>query len=451
MHGEENSALLQAAFVSLCLEFRDTHADQGPKARSALNVLPGQMTRGVLHRPVELAAVTGEIKFHFRWTVIRRNIKGRPFGVGFGCLPESLQKGTPSMDSKKYIGMDVHKESISIAVRNAAGKIVMECIIETKASMILQCIDGLRGDLHVTFEEGTSAAWLYDLLKPHVTKVVVCDPRKNASMREGNQSDKIDARRLAELLRLNHLNPVYHGEHGLRSLKELVRSYLTITKDLGRVMSRVKAIYRSWAIPCTGKQVYAPRYRAEWLGKIGEPGVRRRAEFYYQQLDALRTVRQQVRRELLAEGKKHQAWKRLCQIPSIGPIRSAVLLGILQTPHRFRTKRQLWTYSGFGIETQSSADHRSVNGQLQRAKKQISIRGLNRNHNHDLKNLFKGAAIVASSKPGPFQEFYTALLTKGIRPEMARLTLARKIATIVLIVWKTGACFDAQYLKPQTA
>ena len=183
------------------------------------------------------------------------------------------------MTSTKYIGMDVHKESISIAVRNAAGKIVMECVIETKASMVLQFFDGLRGDLHVTFEEGTSAAWLYDLLKPHVRKLVVCDPRKNTSMREGNQSDKIDARRLAELLRLNHLHAVYHGEHGLRSLKELVRSYLTITKDLGRVMSRVKAIYRSWAIPCSGKQVYALRHRAEWLGKITEPGVRRRAEF----------------------------------------------------------------------------------------------------------------------------------------------------------------------------
>jgi hypothetical protein len=162
-------------------------------------------------------------------------------------------------------------------------------------------------------------------------------------------------------------------------------------------------------------------------------------------------VRQQVRRELLAEGKKHQAWKRLRQIPSIGPIRAAVLLGILQTPHRFRTKRQLWTYSGFGIETQSSADHRSVHGRLERAKKQSCIRGLNRNCNHDLKNLFKGAAIVASSKPGPFQEFYTTLLTKGMRPEMARLTLARKIATIVLVVWKRGACFEAQRLKPQTA
>jgi transposase len=355
------------------------------------------------------------------------------------------------MDSKKYIGMDVHKESISIAVRNAAGKIVMECVIETKASMILQFIDGLRGDLQVTFEEGTSAAWLYDLLKPHVTKLVVCDPRKNASMREGNQSDKIDARRLADLLRLNHLHAVYHGEHGLRSLKELVRSYLTVTKDLVRVMTRVKAIYRSWAIPCSGKQVYAPRHRAEWLGKITEPGVRRRAEFYYQQLDALRTVRQQVRRELLAEGKKHPAWKRLCQIPALGPIRAAVLLGVLQTPHRFRSKRQLWSYSGFGIETQSSADHRKVHGQLERVKKQSSIRGLNRNCNHDLKNLFKGAAIVAASKPGPLQEFYSALLSKGIRPEMARLTLARKIATIVLIVWKRGVCFEAQHLKPQTA
>src|SRR5260370_15748023 len=159
------------------------------------------------------------------------------------------------MDSKKYIGMDVHKESISIAVMNSAGKIVMECVIETKGSMILQFINGLRGDVQVTFEEGTLAAWLYDLLKPHVTKLLVCDPRKNASMREGHQSDKIDARRLAELLRLNHLSPVYHAEHGLRSLKELVRSYISIIKDLARVMSRGQAIYRSWPIPVTGNQV----------------------------------------------------------------------------------------------------------------------------------------------------------------------------------------------------
>jgi len=100
----------------------------------------------------------------------------------------------------KYIGMDVHKESISIAVRNAAGKIVMECVIETKANTILQFFDGLRGDVQVTFEEGTWAAWLYDLLKPHVAKLVVCDPRRNALLQDGNQNDRVDARKLSDLL-----------------------------------------------------------------------------------------------------------------------------------------------------------------------------------------------------------------------------------------------------------
>jgi transposase len=355
------------------------------------------------------------------------------------------------MDSTKYIGLDVHKETISIAVLNSSGKLVLESILETKASTVLEFIRGLRGSLHVTFEEGTWAAWLYDLLKPHVTKVVVCNPRRNALLKEGSKSDRIDARKLAELLRSNLLRAVYHGEQGVRTLKELSRSYLTISKDLARVMTRLKAVYRSWAIPCAGKQVYALRYRSEWLGKITEAGVRRRAEFYYQQFDALRSLRQQVRRDLLAESGKHSASKLLCQIPSIGPIRAALLIALLQTPHRFRTKRQLWSYSGFGIQTHSSAEHRYVEGELRRSKKPISIRGLNRNHNHDLKNLFKSAATLAAAKAGPFQEFYQALVAKGIKPEMARLTLARKIAAITLIVWKKGVRFDAKHLKPQTA
>src|SRR5262245_11061219 len=200
------------------------------------------------------------------------------------------------MTRVKYIGLDVRKESISICVRNSLGKVVMESVIETKASTILQFIDGLRGDLRVTFEEGTWAAWLYDLLKPHVSEVIVCNTRKNALLQDGSKSDRIDARKLAEKLYMNNIKSVYHGEHGLRARKELARSYLTITKDLTRVMNRVKALYRSWVIPCTGREVYAQRYRTEWRGKISEGGVRRRAEHYYQQLDVLRLLRQEVRR-----------------------------------------------------------------------------------------------------------------------------------------------------------
>ena len=351
----------------------------------------------------------------------------------------------------KYIGMDVHKEAIVIAILNGSGKLVMETIVETKASSLLEFLHGLRGELHVTWEEGTWAAWLYDLLQPQVEQVLVCDPRRNALLKEGNKSDKVDAHKLAELLRTGMLRAVYHGENGLRTLRELGRCYQTISNDLTRVMNRIKALYRGWAIPCAGTQVYAPRYRQEWLNKIPQAGVRRRAELLYQQLDGLQTLRRKVRSEFVAESRKHNAAKLLRQIPSIGPIRAGLLIALMQTPHRFRSKRQLWTYSGLGIETHDSAQFRFVGGQLQHSRKPQQLRGLNQNHNHEMKKIFKSAATSASCGAGPFHDFYAALLAKGMRPEMARLTLARKIAAITLTLWKKGVGFDAEQLKAQAA
>jgi transposase len=355
------------------------------------------------------------------------------------------------MSQDKYIGMDVHQATISVAVVDSSGKLIMECILETRAGTIVQFIQGIQGNLSVAFEEGTSAAWLHDLLKPHVHDLVVCDPRKAALLKQGNKSDRIDARKLAELLRTHQLKPVYHGEHGVRTLKELGRSYLTLTQDVSRVMSRIKAVYRGWGIPCAGTTVYAPAHRAEWLSKIKEPGVVVRAERLYEQLDLLQPLRQQARRELLIESHKHQAVKLLRQIPSIGPIRSALLVALLQTPHRFRTKRQLWAYSGFAVEVHDSGEYRYVRGKVRRNRERITVRGLNDNHNHDVKNLFKGAAISASTCPGPLCDFYVALVQKGMRPTMARLTLARKIAAISLTIWKKGVNFDPKQLQRQAA
>jgi len=352
------------------------------------------------------------------------------------------------VNSAKYIGMDVHTATVSVAVRDAAGKRILESVLEAKASTIPQFIHGLRGELHVTFEEGTWAAWLYDLLKPYVTNLVVCDSRRNALLQEGSKNGRIDGRKLSELLRANLLRPVYHGENGLRPLKELVRAYLTLSKDLTRVMHRVKARYRGWGIPCAGQSVYHPRHRGEWLRKITQASARRRAQLCHLQLDMLVGLRQQARQELRVAAKKHPAWKFLRSIPALGPSRAAVLMAMVQTPHRFRTKRPLWKYVGFGVVTHSSADHRHVEGQLQRSKKSLSVRGL---HNHDLKDLFKGAAIQASTREGPFRQFYAARVGKGMRPEMARLTLARRMVTLAFTVCKKGVVFDTQYLKPQTA
>jgi len=142
------------------------------------------------------------------------------------------------MNDSKYIGLDAHQATISVAVLDSSGNLVMEAVLETKAETILQFIHGLRGTLRVTLEEGTCAAWLHDVLKPHVAQVLVCDPRKNALIKSGNKSDRIDARKLADLLCLDKLHPVFHDETGNRALKELARSYLALTRDTTRVMNR---------------------------------------------------------------------------------------------------------------------------------------------------------------------------------------------------------------------
>src|SRR6266568_1298212 len=125
--------------------------------------------------------------------------KAPTFAIGCDCSYHQPSERSTFMSPEKYIGMDVHQATISVAVMDAGGKLIMECLLETKASTIVEFMQGLQGTLSLTFEEGTSAAWLHDLLKPHVSRLVVCDPRKAALLKEGNKSDRIDARKLAEL------------------------------------------------------------------------------------------------------------------------------------------------------------------------------------------------------------------------------------------------------------
>ena len=128
------------------------------------------------------------------------------------------------MSQEKYIGMDVHQATVSAAVRDRNGNLLMECILETKADTLLEFVQGLHGTLSLAFEEGTLAAWLHDLLKPHVNRVVVCDSRKAALLRDGNKSDRIDARNLSELLRTKTrqlVNRVRSNEESLMAIRQV--------------------------------------------------------------------------------------------------------------------------------------------------------------------------------------------------------------------------------------
>jgi len=377
-------------------------------------------------------------------------MKGRPSGDSLELFYDFkfATEGEPM--KTYYVGMDVHRASIVIVVMNGAGKIVMQSVIETGAERVRGYLKQLRGKVYVTFEEGTQANWLHEVVRPLVTEVVVCDPRHNKLMQSGNKSDRVDAQKLAELLRLGSLKAVYHGDNGVRALKELVRSYDCLVSDTTRVMNRLKAIYRGRAIGCAGHEIYGQDRRQQWLEKLRERGAKQRASCLYQQLAALKPLRHEAKRLMVKEARRQPAYPWLLSVPQFGSVSVAQLLAIVGTPHRFRSKRQFWTYIGLAVVTRTTADHEVVNGVLRRSQRPVSTRGLNRNHNHLLKRVFKNAANGACHG-GPFKAAYELRVTQGMVPSLARLTIARQLAAITLAVWKRGEQFNPERMKQQAA
>jgi transposase len=346
----------------------------------------------------------------------------------------------------QYLAFDVHQATCVTSLRDQGGTVLLKGIVPTEARAILQLVKSAGPRVHVAFEEGTQAQWLHDLISPHVEKVVVCNRRgENES---GNKNDKIDADELSERLRQGSLKPVFHGSTDILTLKELVRSYNNVVEDTTRVMLRIKALFRARAILTKGTAVYRAEQRKEWLARL-EGGAVVRATALFTHLDVLLELRPPAKKAMLAEARRQSGWRILRSIPYLGPIRVAQILAIMRTPFRFRTKRNLWPYVGLAVVTRSSADHEIVKGRLRKRKRPPMTRGLNRNHNPILKSVFKAAATAATARPGPLRDFYEASLKRGVKEELAKVTLARKIVSVTLRLWKKGELWDPKKLTMQ--
>jgi hypothetical protein len=350
--------------------------------------------------------------------------------------------------TRKYVGLDVHQATSVISVRDSSGRVIARSVVATEASALVEYCAGMRGSIQVALEEGTQAQWLHDLLVPVVDRVVVCDRR--GEPRSGNKADRGDADQLSRLLLQGSLRAVYHGSTDRITLRELTRAYRSVVEDATRVMQRLKALYRARAIRAKGRRVYAPKHRREWLAQLPDRGARFRAEALLTQLDVLRALRPKAKAAMMAEARRDPAWEVLRSIPFLGPVRVALLLATLKTPWRFRTKRNLWGYGGLAVVTESSADYEFVRGRVVRRRRQPLTRGLNPNHNRVVKEVFKGAASAATGRAGALRDFYEARVASGMRPEMARLTLARKLAALTLRLWKTGEHYDPAKLTVQS-
>lgn len=351
---------------------------------------------------------------------------------------------------ERYIGLDVHAASCTAAVIDARGKRVgTPHVLETNGKVLVEFLKLQPGTLHVCLEEGTQSTWLAEILTPHVAELVVT----HVSESRGPKDDARDAYTLAERLRTGALGTtVYKHLGAFATLRQLVKVHDMVVRDTVRVQNRIKALFRARGIPAAGKEIYAAAHRESWLAKLPDSS-RGAAEVLFAQYDAVREVRKQARRALAAEARQHEVTRVLESCPGMGAVRVAQMVSIVVSPERFRTRQQFWSYCGLGLVMRSSSDWvQTTKGEWARAQVN-STRGLNMNCNRTLKQVFKGAAttVIQQLPDHVLHKDYERALANGTKPNLAKLTLARKIAAISLAMWKHKEVYDpAKQHKPST-
>ena len=345
----------------------------------------------------------------------------------------------------RYIGLDAHASSCTLGVMTPSGKRIGSHVVETNARCLIEAVRQIPQPRHICLEEGTLSEWLYEVLSPHAQKVVVAA----VSESRGAKDDRRDAFGLAEGLRLGAIKrKVYKERGGFGALGYHAKGYRWIRSDGVRVKNRLKSLYRSRGVQVAGRGVYTATKRGEYLGRLPK-SAQPLAELLYEQMDALDGLKSEAKKAMLGEAKRHPEFRLVKSCPGLGPVRTAELLPIVVTPYRFQSKRGFWSYCGLGVVTRSSSDWvRTQTGEWMKAEVK-QTRGLNRNFNHTLKAIFKGAAttVIGRAKNEPIYRHYCRLLDGGTKPNLAKLTIARQIASIVLAVWRAEEVYDPKRLE----
>ena len=346
---------------------------------------------------------------------------------------------------ERYIGLDVHAASCTMGVLSQSGKRVGTHVVETSAKSLIALLDTIPGRKHVCLEEGTMAGWLYEVLSPHMEEVVVAGVVES----RGPKSDKLDAFGRAEELRIGAVRKRVYKERGsFAALGYRAKVHDKVMRDSVRVMARITSLMRSRGVRVAHAGVYSESGRKKWIAGLPE-AARYAAEILYAELDALMVLRAHAEKEMVSEARKHSEFRILKSCPGLGKIRAAQLMAVVVTPYRFASKRTFWSYCGLGIVMRSSSDWvRAQDGKWMRVPVQ-QTRGLTRSFNRTLKMVFKGAAttVISRRKDDPLFRHYTRLLDNGTKPNLARLTIARQIASIALSLWRNKEKYDPKKLE----
>ena len=337
------------------------------------------------------------------------------------------------------IAFDIASEVSNYCIMRENGRIIEEDVVLTRIMELKRIIKKIPRPRQVVFEECSQAAWLYSELNYVCNDVFVCNGRKNRKLSGEFKNDVNDARNLAKRARMNELSRVWHGGDNLRNIKEALRCYQVLTEETTRLKNQIKSVFRSNGI-CVGQKAYAPIGRKKAIKDLKFSMQQERVTRLGVLLDAATEQKSGALKSMVKCARRNEMYAGLRKIDGIGPIFASIFISEVGDPHRFRTRSQLYSYAGLAVTTHDSSEHKVKNGKILRKNKPSQTRGLVREYNHPLKYMLKQATMILSRTKWKTQ--YQDILTRTKNSNMAQLTLARKLACVMLRIAKSGERYD---------
>jgi transposase len=343
------------------------------------------------------------------------------------------------MSASHFIALDTHCEFCEMVAVSQAGKIVKRQRCGTSIPALVEALESVRSPRVLTFEEGPLAGWLARNLRPHVDRLIVCDPRRNAYIsKEGDKDDSLDAERLAQLLRGGYLKEVHQGDSLDRNvLKQHVSFYHDRVRERVRQGHQLAALLRRHGVFASITDVVDADQRKRLWNKLPRRKLLRTdLDQVFAVYELLLTQEERMRLDLVRLARKEEPVRRFQELPGIGWIRSITFYVYIDTPTRFPTKSALWRYCGIGLERRHSGS-----GPL---RVQLTKAG-----NKRLKDVLLGAARSAAAQgDNPFADKYVHWTQEeAMHPSTARRSVARSMASTLWSLWKTGNSYDPALVR----
>jgi transposase len=338
-----------------------------------------------------------------------------------------------------YVGLDLGSSAFQQVVIRDDGSIRVNRDFSTSEANLIKAFSDQRGEIHVHLEAGELAPWAAAVIAPLVTRVVCSHPQSNAWIaKDADKCDRIDAYKLAELLRLNRFKEVhYPPQQSRREFKTLVQHYDELTQQQARLKTKIKARLRMQGVIVRGEQLFSATGRKAVLAAVKSVAVRTAISQLYAVLD--QSLESQTEARLLMR-RAAQAFPEIRifeTAPGVGPIGACRFSAYIHTPQRFSSTRKLWKYCRLSVS------HRSSNGKPLRRPR------LDRNGCGRLKDVTRKAfeAALRTRHDNGFQRAYRQALETTHDKTHARLTVQRKIVSTLRAMWINQTPYDDQLMR----